>query len=229
MEHVDVLLDPLRAFMYHLGAFLPKLGIVLVILIVGFLVAKGARFAVEKALRAVNVPVLTRRSGLDDFLQAGGGEADTVSVFGILVYWVVVLAALIVAFNSLGLEQVTNLLGRAMLYVPQIVFALLIVVFGAYFARFVGQAVAAHLGRGSGADGAALGRVARSVVLAIVLVAALDQLDIGGSIVRATYLILLGGVVFALALAFGLGGRDWAAARLEEWWPSSERPREPRP
>ena len=52
---------------------------------------------------------------------------------------------------------------------------------------------------------------------------ALDQMSVGGEIVRESFLIILAGVVFALALAFGLGGRDWAAALLERWWPRRRR------
>jgi len=128
-----------------------------------------------------------------------------------------------VAFNGLGLTAVTELLGRAMLFVPKIVVALFILAFGTYFARFVGNAVITYC-RGIGVqDADLLGRLAQYVVLAFVLMIALDQMDIGGAIVRHSFLIILGGVVFAVALAFGLGGREWAAARLERWWPTRKR------
>jgi hypothetical protein len=52
-----------------------------------------------------------------------------------------------------------------------------------------------------------------------VVLIALDQIQVGGDIVRESFLVILGGVVFALALAFGLGGKDWAAERIEHWWP----------
>jgi hypothetical protein len=107
-------------------------------------------------------------------------------------------------------------------YVPRIVLSLLILALGTYFARFVGNAVAAQLGRGGRGEGEALGKLARYAVLAFVLVVAFDQLEIGSVIVRTSFLILLGGFVFAVALAFGLGGRRWAAARLEEWWPTDK-------
>lgn len=223
MERMDTLLDPLRAFLLQIAAFLPRLGLALLVLLAGWLLAKAARFALEKGLRALNLHVVTRRSGMDEFLEEGGGGTDTVRLFGMVVFWAVILAALIVAFNTLGLEQVTQLLSRLMLFVPRIVVGLLILAFGTYFARFAGQTVAQQCRRRGISDGEGLGRLARYLIVAFVLVIAVDQLDIGGTIVRATFLILLGGVVLALALAFGLGGKDWAAARLEEWWPSAPR------
>jgi hypothetical protein len=222
MEKVDVLLESARAFMLQIGAFLPRLGLALLILIAGFLVAKATRFAIEKGLRAINFHIVTRRSGMDGFLQRGGGTFDTTRVLGVVVYWAVILAALIVASNSIGLTYVTELLGRLMVFVPRLVVALLILAFGSYFARFVGQAVATYC-RGIGArDADALSRIARYATLIFVIMLTLDELQIGGAILTNVFLIVLGGLVLALALAFGLGGRDWAAQRLESWWPSDK-------
>jgi len=229
METVDNLLDPLRALLVPVAAYLPRLAVALLVLLGGVLLAKAARFAIEKGLRAINVHVLTRRSGLDDFM---GGEAgtgtDTITVLGVLVYWSVILATLIVASNSLGLVQVTALLSQLMVFLPRVFIGLVIIAFGTYFARFAGQAVTSYWERRGARDASAVGRLARSAIVAFVVVIAVDQLDIGGTILRATFLIILGGFVLALALAFGIGGRDWAAARLEEWWPSRD-PLDPPP
>ena len=70
---------------------------------------------------------------------------------------------------------------------------------------------------------ALLGRLARYAIITFVVLIALDQVNIGGDIVRQTFLIVLAGVVFALALAFGLGGKEWAAEFLERWWPRRRR------
>ena len=72
-------------------------------------------------------------------------------------------------------------------------------------------------------DADVLGNLARYAILAFVVLIALDQVNVGGDIVRQTFLILLAGVVFALALAFGLGGREWAAELLDRWWPRKKR------
>jgi hypothetical protein len=98
-------------------------------------------------------------------------------------------------------------------------YAVVILAFGAYFAQFLDATVTAY-GRNVGIDEAAvLGRLSRYAVLLFVILIALDQLQIGGDIIRQSFLIILGGVVLALALAFGLGGRDWAARMLDHWLP----------
>lgn len=223
MEPIDMLRETLHAFLTEVGAFLPRLLLALVIVIAGWLLAKALRFAVVKALRSINFHVLTERARIDAFLQMGGTGADTTAVLGILVYWLVVVAALILAGNSLGLTYVTELLARIAMFVPRIMLAIVILAFGAYFARFIDSSITAY-GRNAGFDEALLlGRLARYAVLLFVVLIALEQLQIGGDIIRLTFLIILAGLVLALALAFGLGGRQWAANLLEHWWPQRKK------
>jgi Conserved TM helix len=166
--------------------------------------------------------VLTERAGIDNFLRQGGLVSDSTVVFGFLAYWMVILAALVIAFNGLGLSYVTDLLGRVMWFVPNLFVAMLILAFGAYFAKFISEAVQ-NYGRSSGMrDTLLLGKVVQYAILLFVVLIALDQVKIGGDIVRESFLIILGGVVFALALAFGLAGKEWAADRIEQWWPRAK-------
>src|SRR5689334_18444477 len=225
---VDTLIEPLHAILLQIGAFLPRLAIALVAVIAGWLIAKAARFAVVKALRAINFNVLTERAGLDEFLSQGGIRSDTTDIFGVLVYWLVVLAALVIAFNTLGLNYITDLLRQVVMFVPRLMVALVILAFGSYFARFVAGAVMAYCRNVGLQDSDILGRLAQYAILVFVVLIALEQMQIGGDIVRHAFLILLAGVVLALALAFGLGGQGWAAQLLERWWPrhtTDDRPR----
>ncbi len=219
MEKVNVFLEPLRAFLIQIGQFLPKLALAAVVLIAGWLLAKLAMFAIVKSLRAVNFNVLTERSGMDKFLSQGGLQNDTTGILGVLVYWLVILAALIVAFNGLGLTYVTDLLGKVALFVPKVIVALLILAFGAYFARFIGATVTTYCRNIGVHDGELLGKLAQYAIVAFVVLIVLDQVNVGGDIIRQSFLIILAGIVLALALAFGLGGRDWASTKLERWWP----------
>ena len=219
MQNIDVLLEPVRALLIQIGAFMPRLALAIAVLFLGWLLAKGFRLGVVKALRALNFHVLTERAGIDGFLQQGGTEKDTTELFGWLAYALVILASLIIAFNSLGLTQVTDLLGRVLLFVPRLLVALLVVVFGSYFARFAGNAVQSYCRSAEISDGELLGRLMQYGVMVFVVLLAVDHLDIGGGLIQQTFLILLAGIVVALALAFGLGGRDRAAALLARWFP----------
>lgn len=225
--NVDLLMEPLQLLLRQAGEFLPRLGLAVVVLIAGWLLAKAVRFAVVRGLRAINFNVLTERAGMDGFLSQGGISTDTTGIFGILVYWLVVLAALVIAFNGLGLTYITDLLGKVLLFVPRIIVALMILAFGAYFARFIGNAVVTYCRNVGVQDADLLGSVAKYSLIVFVVLIALDQMSVGGDIVRQSFLILLAGAVFALALAFGIGGKDWAAALLEHWWPRARKDREP--
>jgi len=215
-ERIETVWEPTRVFLLQVGHFLPRALIAIVIVVVGWLLAKAIRFAVRKALRAVNFHVLTERAGLDGFLRQGGGEADTTDVLAALVYWLVILTALMIAFNSMDLSYVTELIGRIVLFVPRVILAVVILAFGAYFGGFVGRAVMVYCRNVGMPDAALLGRLATYAVVVFVFLIALDQLGVG-DIIRESFLILLAAVALALALAFGLGGQKQAARFLERW------------
>jgi hypothetical protein len=219
MQSIDLLLETTREFLHQVAAFLPRLLLALVVLAVGWLLAKAARFAVERALRAVNFTVLTERAGTDNFLHQAGMRGDTTTLFGLVAFWLVILATLMIAFNGLGLTYITDLLGRVVWFTPKLLVAMLVVVFGSYCARFVGGAVQSYCEDAQIPDADMLGRIARYLIVIFVVMIALGQVEVGGDIVQRTFLILLAGLVLALALAFGLGGKEWAAAMLERWWP----------
>jgi len=219
MEKMDVMLEPLRAFLIQLGEFIPKIIFVIVILIVGWLIAKAIKLAVLKGLHKINFHVLTQRNGMDGFLQQGGTKIDTSHILGWLVFWLVILAALVLASNSVGLAYVTDLLARVALLVARVVLALVILVFGFYFAYFIDTSITGYGREVRLPDAELIGRLARLVVIGFISLIALDYLNIGGDLIRQIFLIVLAGVVLALSLAFGLGGRDWAARLLARWWP----------
>jgi hypothetical protein len=221
MDNVHILLEPLRSFLAEMGIFVPRLALALLVVAGGWALAKIARFALVKGMRAFNFNVLTQRAGIDTFLEQGGIQFDTVEIFGLILYWAIVLLALIVAFNSMGLVYVTDLLTRVVWFIPRLVVALLILVLGAYFGRFMGNAVTGYCRAARIQDAELLGGLAHYAILTFIVLIALDQMQIGGDIIRQSFLIVLAGMVFALALAFGLGGQRWAAELLERWWPTS--------
>ncbi len=216
MEQVDVVVESVRGFLMQLSEFLPKLLGVVVILVVGWLVAKLLAVIVVRGLKLVNFNVITERAGLDGFLRQGGVRKSTIDILGILVYWLVILATLLAAFNTLGLTVVSDLFSKITLFVPHVIVAVLILAIGLYFARFVADTVTAY-GKNVGLeDAVVVGRVAYYAIMVFVVLITLDQVQVGGEIVRFTYYVLLGGAVLALAIAFGLGGQKWASGQIEK-------------
>jgi hypothetical protein len=228
MQSFDIPLDTdtAREFVHRTAAFLPRLAMALVVVLIGYVLARIARFAVERALRAVNLNVLTERAGTDNFLTQAGLRGDTCTLFGLLAFWLVILESLVEAFQGLGFTYITDLLHRVVLFTPNLLIAMLIVIFGSYCARFVGNAVENFCRQAQVPDGDMLARIARYIILAFVIMIALSQVEVGGEIVQHTFLIILAGLMLALALAFGLGGRDWAAALLQRWWPHDRKDRD---
>jgi hypothetical protein len=216
MERIDMMWEPVRVILVQVGEFFPRVLLAILILVVGWLLAKALRFAAVKALRAINFNVLTEKAGIDSFIRQGGGELDTTQVLGLLIYWLVILAALMIAFNSMGLAYVTDLVGRVLLFVPRVIVSVVILAFGAYLARFVGAAVATYCKGISLPDAAVVGRLAFWAVLIFVVLVALDQLGLG-DIIRQSFLIVLAAFALGFALAFGIGGQKRAADWLERW------------
>jgi hypothetical protein len=223
MQSIDMLMDATREFFHQTAAFLPKLLLALLVVVVGWLLAKAVRFALERALRAINFNVLTERAGTDNFLKQAGMRGDTTTLFGLVAFWLVIVAALIIAFNGMGLTYLPDLLGRVVLFAPKLLIAMLIVVFGSYCARFVGNAVQSYCLDAHIADADVLGRLVRYAIMLFVVMIALSQVEVGGDIVQRTFLIILAGLMLAIALAFGLGGKDWAASMLQRWWPQQRK------
>lgn len=216
MQNVDMMLEPIRESLHQIGVFLPRLLLAVLILIVGWLVAKAVRFAIVRALRAVNFNVVTEKAGIDHFLREGGTDIDTIRVLGGLFYWLVILAALMIAANSLDLTYVTDLIGRIVLFVPKVVAAVVILVFGAYFARFVAAALATYLRAIGASEAELLGRLALYAMMVFVIMIALDQMGLG-DVIRQVFLIIVAAIALGLALAFGLGGQKRAAEFIERW------------
>ncbi len=216
MENINVLIEPIRASLHQIGAFLPRVALAIVILIIGWLIAKAVRFTVVRTLSALNFNVITDKAGIDAFLRQGGGDIDTIAVLGGLTYWLVILAAMMIAFNSLDLAYVTDLIGRIVLFVPRVMISVVVLVFGAYFARFVSGALTVYLQNIGAGEAALLGRLCMYAIMVFVILIALDQLGLG-DILRQTFRIHDGAASLGLALAFGLGGQRRAAELIEKW------------
>lgn len=205
------LLQSLRHSFRESVVLLPDLGLALVLLIAGWLTAKLVRRTAVRVLRMARVDELAERTGFDDFLVQGGVKVTTVTLVASTLYWIILAGVFVTLLDALGVHTAGVLIQRVAEFVPNLVLAVGVLVFGSLFARVVGGAVATYLNNiGSGAA-EPIGATARYAVLVFVLFMAAEQLAIRTEVLVSAFQIAFAAACLSAALAFGLGGRDWAA------------------
>ena len=214
---IDLFVSSLQTFWGEIAVFLPKLLAALVLLLAGFLLARLLRAGMKRVLEALGFGRMAEKSGLEAMVKQAGVDLSLAGIIAGTVYWLVILVVAVSAANSLGLDSVAGLANKVILYLPKVVVAILVLVFGTLAARVVNRLVFAWL-NGNGFPGAlSVSTGSEYAVQIFALFLALEQLQIGTTLLTVAFTIVFGGLVLALALAFGLGGRDWAADRIRDW------------
>jgi hypothetical protein len=213
---LDILVASLNEFWTQFANFVPKVFAALIILFIGWLVARLARGGMLRLLRFVHFDTVAQKSGFESFLQQGDLNLTLSGIISQIVYWLVILMFVITGANMLGLQDVSGLLVGLAKYLPNIIVAILVLIFGTLLARFINRIVFAWL-HSIKFDGALMvSTSAEYLVQVFVLFVALEQLNIGTQLLTALFIIVVGAVFLALAIAFGLGGKEWASKVIQE-------------
>lgn len=216
-QELDIFLASFNAVIRQVADFLPKLLVALVLLFVGWILAKLTRAAVKRLLALAHFDRLAEKTGIEEFLKHGDMHITFSGIISEVSYWLVLLVVLVTISSSLGLTAVAELFNRVALYLPNVIVAVLIVIFGTLLARFINRLVFAWL-RNLGVEGAlTISTMSEYAVQIFAVFVALEQLAIATHLLTTAFAILFGAVCLALALAFGLGGRDWAAGVIRKW------------
>ena len=214
---IDTFLNSLNEFLLQLVYFIPKLLAVIVIIFFGWLIAKLVRVAVKRTLVLTQFDKFAQKSGLESFMNHGDLNITLSGIISQTIYWLVILLFVITGANSLGLTEVAVLLQRLAGYLPHIIVAILVVIFGTLLARFINSLVFAWLHSIKFSNALAISTSAEYGIQILAIFIALEQLEIGTQLIHSLFIIIFGAIFLALALAFGLGGRDWAAKSIAEW------------
>ena len=210
------MIESLRAGLDAFFAFVPQLIGAIIILIVGYIVAKILQAVVARVLKAVGFDGWMERGGIKQFFDRARTRETPATVLGKLVFWFVFIIAITMAADALGIRQISAVLGQLIAYIPSIIAAILILILAALLANFLSGIV-----RGAtGSD--VLANIARYAILVYAAFAALTELGIAVQLTAPTFLILLGAVALAAAIAFGWGGRDVAKDIIERYYDRRE-------
>lgn len=212
----DIIRESIGDFISGIGNFLPNILAAIVILLVGWAVARVLRAAVGRGLRLVRLPDIAERAGIEDFLRKGGITRSVTDLLAVLVYWLVILVVLLTAVNALRLEVASQLLNQILLYIPNIIVAVIVVIVGMYAASFVAGLVRTAAANAEIEEAGLVAALARYALIIFAFAIALNQLRIGQDIVANAFLLLFGAACLAAALAVGLGAREIVGRYLEE-------------
>lgn len=211
-----VITEPLQSLFQKAAEYLPTILTGLVVFLLGLLLAWLVKMLVVRIIRLLKLEGAFLRSGVTEALQKMAVKDTPAKLIGRMFYWLVVVIFFILALSVMKIPVIDDLLGRFLLYLPNIFVALVIMAIGVFLGNFLGRAaLIASVNAGLRLSGL-LSKGVRTVILLFAAVMALEQLGIARSTVITTFTIVFGGVVLALALAFGLGGRELAAAFLEK-------------
>ena len=216
LEWDNLVAEPVRQMLTRILAYLPILLGALIILIVGWIVAKAIRRAVDWLLKVVRFDTMADKTGISEVLRKGDLKITAREVVSGLVYWLIIIMVLVMTVDALGLPKSSDVLASLFAYIPKVIAALLVLVVAMFLASFVSGIVRTASGNANLPRPEIIAGVSRWAIIIFAVTIAMEQLGIAPLLVGTAFNIILGGVVLALALAFGLGGKDAAARYLEE-------------
>ena len=208
--------QPLQNALSTFLSYIPQLIGALIILIIGYIVAKVLQAVVGRVLQGIGFDRWMERGGIKQFFDRAETNQTPASILGALVFWFVFIIAITMAADALGIPQVSVVLAQLIAYIPNIIAAILILILAALLANFISEIV-----RGAtGSD--ILASIAQYAIIVYAVFAALTQLGVAVQLTANTFLIVLGAVALAAAIAFGIGGREVARDILEKAYNRSD-------
>ncbi len=226
-DFLNLMLEPLQEVFAKFMAFVPNLLAMLVILLAGVLLAKLLRVLLVKFLLAIKFDSWSDRMGFTTLMRKGDLWLKPSAVLGGIVFWILVIVTLMAGLGALNVAAIDTLVVQFFSYLPRVFSAAVILAIGYLFTSFISRAVLIAVANSGYHYARLLAEAIRVLLMLMILAMVMEQLQIATNIVLAAFSILFGGIVIALAIAFGVGGIDTARRVVEQKF--SEAPPEKAP
>jgi hypothetical protein len=220
LDFLRLIWEPVRDAFAKFREFAPNILAVLLIILLGFLLARIFRGLLRRFLKAVKFDAWSDRMGLTAVMRKADMWRRPSEAAASLVFWFLVLGTVMAGLSALHLQVFDNLVARFILYLPRAFSALFILVFGYIIAAFFGRAVLLAAVNSGYHYARLLAETVRLLLTVFVLAMALEQLQLAPGIVIAAFSIIFGGIILALAISFGVGGIDAARKMIERQEPN---------
>lgn len=211
-----ILLEPAKSILKQAGNFISSLIGMILILVIGWLIAKLVQNVIARLLKLMRLDSIADQIGANNILAKGGIKYTLSELLGVLCYWIVILVTLTVSVNAIGLTAVADLLNRVILYVPNIIAAIFILVLGIFCATFLGSIIQTSAANAGLSQAKLLSKLAEVIIVVFAIAIALEQLGIGALVIGLAVNIIFASIGLGLALAFGLGCKDIAGKYVSE-------------
>jgi hypothetical protein len=199
----------------RLRAFAPNLIAMLVLLLAGLLLAGAVRLVFAFLLPRLGVDRFSERAGLSEVARKGGLARTPSQVIALVAAWAVLTVFVLFAVAALNLQVAMDLVTRAFVWLPQLLVALALLLVGGLVAGFVRRSVLIAAVNAGLRSARLLAAATHAALMVLFVTMALEHVGLGQQVVVVAFAILFGGAVLALALAFGLAGKDIARESLE--------------
>ncbi|WP_339791012.1 MAG: mechanosensitive ion channel family protein [Imperialibacter sp.] len=217
-DWTQIALGSLLALSQKLMTELPRIFGAILLIIIGWAIAKIVSFAIKKALTAIKFDKLTEKINADEMLAKAKINITPSAVVSKFVYWIILLLFFVTASDTLGWIVVSQSIGDLIAYLPKLFSAIIIFLIGLYIANFIRKGLKGIFDSFSVASGSIVSSFAFYVILVIVTLTALSQAGIDTTIITSNVTLILGGIMLSFALSFGLGSRDVLANILSSYY-----------
>ncbi len=215
-EFLTLLLEPFREVFSGFTQFAPNLLAMLTILIAGIVTARIIRILLRKLLVAIKFDAWSDRMGFTVMMRKGDIWAKPAEAVARIVFWFLILSTVMIALSALNMKAIDSLVSQFFLYLPRVFSAVLILFIGYVLAGFLSRTVLIALVNNGYHYARMLAEAVRLLIIVLILAMALEQLHVAPNIVVAAFSIIFGGIVIALAIAFGVGGIEAARKVIEK-------------
>lgn len=214
----DAIVEAFRDMMMRMALLFPKLLALVSFIVVGILVGLAMKAVLQHLLRAARADVLSERWGLQASLAKAGFKQPFSQIVGRLAFWTVFVIFIFMGVDALGLPTTADLMGQLVGYLPSVIAAGLLILVGVLLGNFLAEATLIATVNAQIQEARFIAGLVRWGIFLFTAAMVLTQLGIAKEIVVAAFSIVFGGVILALAIAVGLGGRNIARDALERRW-----------
>lgn len=215
MNYDALIVTPLREMTATVFSFIPTLVVAFLILFIGWIATKFIKDIIVHVFKLIKFDKLADHVGVTAFLHKGGIKHTPSEVIGCVAYSVLMVMVMILTVKALGLTAAADFIGTLLAYIPSVISGALVLMIGLYLARFVSALVYIAAKNTDMPVPATLSRLSKWAIVLYVTILYLKEIGLATVFTGENYSTFVTGLVFALALAFGLAGKDIAAKYLD--------------